>query len=180
MGLQRHSASAAAKVWPSRQLNSRDGRRTSASNLGVFPAGAHGGARGCTMTYPGVPEISPGSPSTGVSRLGYWLAGCLLVVAAAVITLAVLGIVSWDRQIQDFQRVPAPGRGEVTFTRPGGYVLYVETRGTCCSWTINSQSGTFANWSLEGILVPVNVGPPVPVRNWDGAVVSYDVTGHAG
>jgi hypothetical protein len=56
----------------------------------------------------------------------------------------------------------------------------VETQGTCCSWAINSQTGPFASWSLEDILVPVNGGPPVPVRNWHGVMVSYGVTGHEG
>ena len=121
------------------------------------------------------------SQSIRPSRRWYLGAGCLLAVAMACVTLGVASILSLNRQIEDFQRVPAPGHGEVTFTQPGGYVIYVETRGQCCSFSGgNEASGPFANWSLEGALVPVKGGPPVSVTTWQGPAEGYSVAGHEG
>ena len=69
-------------------------------------------------------QIGAGNGSIRPSRRWYLLAGSLLAVAAACLAIAVMGIFSWDRQIQDFQRVPVPGRGEVTFTQPGTYEYF--------------------------------------------------------
>src|SRR5580700_378610 len=136
----------------------------------------HGGApsrsaRGCVMINTIERQIGAGNGSTGPSRRWYLVAGCLLAVAAACLAVAVIGIVSWDRQIQGFQRVPVPGRGEVTFTQPGDYVLYVETRGTCCSWAFGGEAGTFtvgaqgrplASWSMRLAMGPVDGPRPIP------------------
>lgn len=120
-------------------------------------------------------------PPIGPSRLWYWIAGCLLAVAVMCVTLAVAGFLSLNRQINDFQRVPAPGHGEVTFTQPGGYVIYAETHGQCCSLSVGSgDSGPFANWSVNGALLPVNGAPPVSVASWHGLTESYAVAGHQG
>src|SRR5258708_408832 len=90
--------------------------------------------RGATMQV-----IDVEGPPIGPSRLWYWIAGCLLAVAVMCVTLAVAGFLSLNRQINDFQRVPAPGHGEVTFTQPGGYGIYAETRGQCCSLSVGSR-----------------------------------------
>jgi Domain of unknown function (DUF4389) len=135
------------------------------------------------------PQIGAGNGSIRPSRRWYLLAGCLLAVAAACLAIAVTGIVSWDRQIQDFQRVPVPGRGEVTFTQPGDYVLYVETRGTCCSWAFGGQGGSWAagdqgmplaRWSMRLAMGPVDGPRPIPVSDWHGLPESYGVSGHQG
>ena len=139
-----------------------------------------GDARGCTVIDTGAPQTGAESPPSRPSRRWYWVAGCLAAAAVTCITLAVAGVVSWDRQVQHFQRVPVPGRAEITFTQPGGYVLYVETRGSCCSWAINSHTGPFASWGMDIGLAPAGGGPPVPVRSWHGPTVSYAVTGHQG
>ena len=123
---------------------------------------------------------SAGNPSIRPSRRWYLGAGCLLAAAAACVTLGVAGFLSLNRQIEDFQRVPAPGHGEITFTQPGGYVIYVETRGQCCSLSGGSGSGPFASWSMQGALVPANGGPPVSVTTWQGPAESYSVAGHQG
>jgi hypothetical protein len=73
------------------------------------------------------------SPPIRPSRRWYWVAGCVLAGAAICLVLAVAGFFSLNRQIIDFQRVRVPGQGEVTFAQPGGYVLYVERPGHCCS-----------------------------------------------
>jgi hypothetical protein len=134
-------------------------------------------------------QIGAGNGSTGPSRRWYLVAGCLLAVAAACLAIAVIGIVSWDRQIQGFQRVPVPGRGEVTFTQPGDYVLYVETRGTCCSWAFGGEAGTFtvgaqgrplASWSMRLAMGPVDGPRPIPVSKWHGTLESYGVSGYQG
>jgi hypothetical protein len=85
------------------------------------------------------PQTGTATGPSRPSRSWYLVAGALLAAAAACLTIAVAGMLSWDRQIQDFQRVPVPGHGTVTLTQPGGYVLYVETRGRCCAWSVGSQ-----------------------------------------
>jgi hypothetical protein len=125
-------------------------------------------------------QISAGNGSIRPSQRWYLLAGCLLAVAAASLAIAVTGIFSWDRQIQDFQRVPVPGRGEVTLTQPGNYVLYVETRGQCCSWAVGGQGGPFARWSMRLAMGPVDGPRPIPVSDWHGLPESYSVSGHQG
>src|SRR5260221_13132562 len=87
-------------------------------------------------------------PPIGPSRLWYWIAGCLLAVAVMCVTLAVAGFLSLNRQINGFQRVPAPGHGEATFTPPGVYVLYAEPLGQFCSLSLGSGDyGPFADGS---------------------------------
>ena len=115
------------------------------------------------------------------SRVWYWVAGCALAAALICIALAVAGVFSLNRQIKDFQRVPVPGSGEVTFAQPGGYVLYIEQPGNCCSLAASSgDSAPFPSWSMRVALVPADGGPRVPVSSWRGAIESYSVTGHEG
>ena len=114
------------------------------------------------------------------SRYWYLIAGGLLAVAVGCLTAAVIGMFSWDRQIQDFQRVPVPGRAEVTLTGPGQYALYVEARGACCSWTLGSQATPLAGWSMRLAMGPANGGAEIPVSSWTGPPESYGVGGHQG
>ncbi len=132
------------------------------------------------MIDAGAPEISIGSPPSRSSRLGYWVAASLLAVALTSVTLGVAGFFSLNRQITDFQRVPAPGRAEVTFTQPGGYVLYVEKRTQCCGFSFSIGDGPFARWSMTGFLRPVNGSAPVAIHNWRGSTVSYGAAGFQG
>jgi hypothetical protein len=132
------------------------------------------------MIDTGAPQISVGSPPSRQRRLGYWVAAILLAVALTSITLGVASFISLNRQITDFQRVPAPGRAEVIFTKPGRYVLYVEKRAQCCGFSFSIGKGPFARWSITGSLVPVNGSAPVSVRDWHGPTVSYSAAGHQG
>jgi Domain of unknown function (DUF4389) len=124
-------------------------------------------------------------PSTGTGPLRPWrywylLAGGLLAVAIVCLTAAVFGMFSWDRQIQDFQRVPVPGSGEVTLTQPGQYVLYVEARGSCCSWTIGNQDTPLARGSMRIAMGLATGDQQIPVSRWTGPPESYGVGGHQG
>lgn len=122
-----------------------------------------------------------GSPPIRPSRRWYWVAGCALAGALICIALAVVGFFSLNRQIRDFQRVPVPGQAQITFAQPGGYVLYIESPGQCCSLTAGSgDSAPFSSWSMNVALQPVNGGPPVLINTWRGATESYGVAGHQG
>ena len=122
-----------------------------------------------------------GSPPIRPSRRWYWVAGCALAGALICIALAVVGFCSLNRQIRDFQRVPVPGQAQITFAQPGGYVLYIESPGQCCSLTAGSgDSAPFSSWSMNVALQPVNGGPPVLINTWRGATESYGVAGHQG
>jgi Domain of unknown function (DUF4389) len=126
------------------------------------------------------PQTGAATGPVRSSRHWYIVASCLLAGALVCLSLAVIGMFSWDRQIQDFQRVPVPGQGEVTLTQPGEYVLYVETRGACCSWAVGSQDEPLASWSMRLAMGLANGSQEIPVGNWTGLPVSYDVGGHRG
>jgi hypothetical protein len=122
-------------------------------------------------------------------RLWYWVAGALLAIAAACVALGIAAFFGLDQQVQDFQRVQVPGGAVVTFTQRGGYVLYVEEPGSCCSFSVGSggsdgngdSSGPpFPSWSMRVALEPVAGGQLVPIRTWQGATESYAVSGHQG
>jgi hypothetical protein len=132
------------------------------------------------MINTGAPEISVGSPPSRSPRLGYWVAASLLAVALTSVLLGIVGLFSLNRQIAEFQRVPAPGRAEVTFTEPGGYVLYIEKRTRCCGFSLSVGDGPFARWSMTGSLLPVNGSAPVPISAWHDPAVSYDAAGYQG
>lgn len=114
-------------------------------------------------------------------RRWYWVAGGALAVALICIALGIAGFFSLNRQIKAFQRVTVPGQAEVTLAQPGGYVLYVEGAGQCCSLATGSgDSAPFPNWSMRVALLPENGGSPVSINVWRGATESYGVTGHEG
>jgi uncharacterized membrane protein YhaH (DUF805 family) len=118
------------------------------------------------------------NPPIHPSRRLYWIAGGILAAAVICIALAVAGLFSLNRQIKDFQRVPVPGQAEVTFTQPGGYVLYLEKPGQCCSASIgSSESPPFPSWSMRIALVG---GTPVAISAFRDASETYGVTGHQG
>ena len=114
-------------------------------------------------------------------RRWYWVAGSALAVALICIALGIAGFFSLNRQIKGFQRVTVPGQAEVTLAQPGGYILYVEGAGQCCSLATGSAgSAPFPNWSMRVALLPETGGPPVSIKVWRGATESYGVTGHEG
>jgi len=122
-----------------------------------------------------------GSPPIRPSRQWYWVAGGALAAALICSALAVAGFFSLNRQIKDFQRVAVPGQAEVTFAQPGGYIVYLERPGQCCSLAAGSgDSAPFSSWSMNVALLPDSGGPPVAITIWRGATESYGVAGHEG
>lgn len=156
------------------------------------------------MTTLGGQASATGNPAIHPSRRWYWIAGGMIAGAVICIALAVAWFSSVNRQITDFQRVPAPGQAGVTFAQPGGYVLYIEKPGQCCSFSVSTGSpgafsswstevglccyfnvGTgssppFPSWSMQVALVPVSGGPQVSISTWQGATESYSIAGHQG
>ncbi|MDR2983563.1 MAG: DUF4389 domain-containing protein [Nocardiopsaceae bacterium] len=108
------------------------------------------------------------------------MAAILVALALTSISLGVVSFLALNRQIADFQRVPAPGRAEVSFTQPGEYVLYVERPAPYGGESFSIGDRTFARWSVSVLVVPANGGPQVHVRNWHSLAVSYQVAGHQG
>jgi len=93
----------------------------------------------------------------GPSRAWYWLAGALVVGSFVLAAVGlVLGLTSFDRRIDEMQRVPLPGTGEVSFTEAGRYDLYYEG--------IGSGEGEVPPFTVS--LVPVDGGEEVPIDNY--------------
>jgi len=129
----------------------------------------------------GEQAAAAGSPPIRPSRQWYWVVGGALAAALICSALAVAGFFSLNRQIKDFQRVAVPGQAEVTFAQPGGYILYLERPGRCCSLAAGSgDSAPFSSWSMNVALLPDSGGPPVAITIWRGATESYGVAGHEG
>jgi len=133
------------------------------------------------MTTLGGQASATGNPAIHPSRWWYWIAGGMVAGAVICIALAVAGFFSVNRQITDFQRVPVPGQAGVTFTASGGYVIYIEKPGQCCSFNVSTgSSGPFSSWSMDLALQPVDGGTQVPVSIWQGTTLSYSIAGHQG
>lgn len=136
------------------------------------------------MAIPGNIAGATSRRSVRPSRLWYWVAGGLLASAAVCIALAATGFISVDRQVGDFQRVPVPGQAEVAFAQPGGYILYIEQPGHCCSVNLGNgdsgQSTPFPSWSMRVLMQPAGGGAPVAISAWHRAREVYDLAGHQG
>lgn len=135
---------------------------------------------GCAMVDIWMRAANPAEATVRPSRPGRWIAAVLLIAGLVLLVLAVASGFALPRQIRDFQRVPAPGVGGVTFTRPGRYVIYLERPGRCCSFSAGAAAGPIGPWSLDIGLVSARSGQPVPIRNWRGPIEVYAVAGHAG
>jgi hypothetical protein len=85
-----------------------------------------------------------------------------------VLNLA-LGLLAVDHQVDRFQRVPLPGQGEVSFTEPGGYVLYYEGLG----------APEVAIPPFTASLMPGSGDASIPISDYGGSL-TYDFSGHSG
>lgn len=61
------------------------------------------------------------------SRLWYLVAAALGLAALLCVGFGVVGLIATDIKVDGFRRVAAPGRGTVTFLKPGRYLVYLET-----------------------------------------------------
>jgi hypothetical protein len=99
--------------------------------------------------------------------LWYWI-GALLIVAGVVGAVAwfVLGLMSLDETVDDFERVALPGGGSVTLDDAGEYVVYAEASGT-------------TPLRPSGITVTGPDGEPVATEVYSGSV-TYGFGGRSG
>src|ERR1022692_4381658 len=74
-----------------------------------------------------------------------------------------------------------------TCMQPGGYVLYIERPGSCCSFNIGGGNGgdsgdgpPFPSWSRRVALLQVSNASQVPISTWRGATESYAAAGVQG
>jgi hypothetical protein len=105
------------------------------------------------------------------SKAWYAVAGALAVAAAAWLTLAlVLGFHSLSDKVDGFQRSRVTGQAQLTFTEPGGYVVYYEVPGA------DAESAVPA---FRVDLAASDGGAPVPIHDYGGSL-TYSLSGHAG
>jgi hypothetical protein len=107
------------------------------------------------------------APSARPSRAGWWITGLLFLAAVACVILAVFGFASFRGQINGFQRINAPGQGQVTFASTGDYKLYFEGPG---------QGRGHANLAM----ISASSGRPVKISALSGESASYTLGGHSG
>lgn len=100
-----------------------------------------------------------------ITPSGWWFAFGGLLIAIGVLGglgLGIFGITQASGKIDDFQRIPVPGSGDVQLTETGGYTVY-----------------------FEGLAGRVNVvitdpaGSAVPLNKYD-ATVTYSFGKHSG
>ena len=122
------------------------------------------------------PAATAGPPKTPTppSKLGYWIGGALAVLAPlAAVALGVSSVVGFANRVDDLQRVPIPGQGEVTLAEAGGYTVYYEADGV-------AESGEIPEATVS--LARVEAGDDsagVALESYDGSF-TYDVSGHEG
>jgi hypothetical protein len=107
------------------------------------------------------------------SRHWYWLAAGLGAVMVLLIVLAVVRFLSLNQQINSFQRVQVPGRGTLTLTGPGQYLLYFE--GPEFGVASPSSSG-----SVPVLLQSQATGQPVRIGTLQKQVDFYNIGGRRG
>lgn len=115
------------------------------------------------------PSIS--APPARRPPVGYWIAAALFVLAVACGVLAGVGFASLGRQIDSFQRVQVPGQTTVTFSKPGGYLIFFEGPG-------------FGGLSATG-KVPLSIlsdasGQQVSIAPLSGTQETYTLGGRSG
>ena len=102
-----------------------------------------------------------------------WYVFTRVVVVGAIVWFGLGLLLGWqalNRQVEAFARVPLPGDAEMTFAKPGGYVVYLEGAAT-------RTLGFGPAFALT--LTPVGGGEEIPVGNY-GPALSYRLGGHLG
>ena len=128
-------------------------------------------ADGADWGTPPPPPPPPSGPPRP-SRAGYAIAAVIAVVGAVI---AIVGVVNSFRTFADrvdaFQRVNAPGTGQVTFAEAGDFTLYYEAPG------VSGDGGVVP--AMDIVLVAAPAGPPVQLSRYGGRF-TYTVSGHEG
>jgi hypothetical protein len=109
-------------------------------------------------------SVQPVQQPIRPSRLWYLVAGAL--AAGAVVWLVagfVLGLGSFVRQVEGFQRVPIPGQGEISLEEPGPHTVYYEGPGA------GDEAVVIPSFRLS--VVPVDGGQELTVSPYEGASV---------
>jgi hypothetical protein len=101
------------------------------------------------------------------SRTWFWISGLLIAAAIVCGILAVTSFVSVSNQVKDFQRVSIPGRGPVTFSSTGDYLVFFEGPG---------QGSGRARLLLRS----ASSGQPVRIAGLSGKSENYTLGGHSG
>ena len=109
---------------------------------------------------------APAAPT----RAGYWLgAGIMAVGVVAAALWAVLGIASFSHEIDGFQRVPLGQSGQLSLSKPGGYVIYYEGG--------RGSQGAVPDFNVS--IRPVDGGAAGDLADYRGSL-TYDLGGHSG
>jgi hypothetical protein len=117
-------------------------------------------------------SVQPVQQPIRPARVWYLVAGALMVGAVVwLVAGVVLGLGSFVRQVDRFQRVPIPGQGEVSFDEPGRYTVYYEGPA--------AGDETVAIPSFRLSVVPVGGGQELTVRPYEGASL-YTSGNHSG
>ncbi|HVF13344.1 MAG TPA: hypothetical protein VM942_02025 [Acidimicrobiales bacterium] len=105
----------------------------------------------------------------GPSKKGYWVGAALIAVGIiGAVIWGVTGILSFQKTVQDFQRVDANGEGEITLDKAGGYVIYYEGP--------NADEGVVPDGAA---LLTGPSGEEVPLEDYD-TDLTYNDGDHAG
>lgn len=107
------------------------------------------------------------------SRHWYWLAAGPGAVAVVLILLAIVGFVSFNQQISSFPRVQVPGRGTLTFTGTGQYLVYFEGPGF-------GSAAPSSSGSVPLLLQSQATGQQVPISKLQNQTDFYNLGGHSG
>jgi hypothetical protein len=102
-----------------------------------------------------------------------WYVFTRVVVVGAIVWFGLGLLLGWqalNRQVEAFARVPLPGDAEMSFDKPGGYVVYLEGAAT-------RTLGFGPPFALS--LTPVGGGQEIPVGRY-GPALSYRLGGHSG
>jgi hypothetical protein len=117
-------------------------------------------------------SVQPVQQPIRPARVWYLVAGALMVGAVVwLVAGVVLGLGSFVRQVDRFQRVPIPGQGEVRFDEPGRYTVYYEGPA--------AGDETVAIPSFRLSVVPVGGGQELTVRPYEEASL-YTSGNHSG
>jgi hypothetical protein len=118
------------------------------------------------------PNRDMNSNRSGPSRVWYWVGGAIVLTGlAAGAVWGVLGFRSLSNRVDQFQRLPVDGGGDVTLTAPGPYTVYYEGPGA------GDEGALVPCFHIS--LVAFEGGKVVELSDYGGSL-TYNVGGHSG